>query len=45
MSIIKRVYYYLVCLISLGILAAGIRTLLFLLFDTIFNTAPVFRAK
>ena len=34
MSNIRRVYYYIVSLVTLGILAAGVRILLFLLFDT-----------
>ncbi len=36
MSSIRRVFIYIICLITLGIFAAGIRTLLFLLFDTLF---------
>jgi hypothetical protein len=33
MSVAKRVYYYLVCLVTLGILASGVGILLRLLFD------------
>ena len=40
MSGIRRVFTYIVSLVTLGIFAAGIRTLLFLLFDT-FLTGPV----
>ena len=35
MSSIRRVFVYIVGLITLGIFAAGVRTLLFLLFDTV----------
>jgi hypothetical protein len=42
MSSVRRVYYYLVCLITLGIFAAGVGVLLSLVFDLVFsNTAAI----
>lgn len=46
MSSVRRVYLYLVTLITLGILAAGVGVLLSLLFDTIFaNSSLIGRAN
>jgi hypothetical protein len=39
MSGIRRVFTYIINLVTLGVFAAGIRTLLFLLFDTLFSGA------
>ncbi|MFC1910190.1 DUF5671 domain-containing protein, partial [Chloroflexota bacterium] len=40
MSNVRRVYLYLVSLITLGIFAAGVRALLYLLFDIAVNGSP-----
>ncbi len=37
MSSVRRIFIYIICLITLGIFAAGIENLLFLLFDTLFS--------
>ena len=45
MSNIRRIYYYIVSLVTLGILAAGIRILLFLLFETFIPDTDLVRQE